>query len=308
MTVLALTFIVGLGYTGGFPWEGVASGVAVKVNGDSVPLSYYRYVRGRIYESRTENLDKVPVDLQDAIDFLSLSFVIERKLLAQKARALGFRVADEVVAEAVRNNPGFHLDGSFGGPEYYKQAVARGMGMTPGTFEEALRDEALRDRLFAFSQVSSGLSERELANLFDVTGAKISVEFVSFETPGEAEDALAALRASGDIGAVAEKFGRGTEKTPFFTRFEARERLGPGGWEMFAVQSPGAPGKRVFSSDGAHRVAVLSARKGEEPETVLRKVRIAMRDAELKKAGIFNNWVQRLYAAAEVETNKELLR
>jgi len=305
VVVLALTFIVGLGYTGGVPWGGVASGVAVRINGDSVPLSYYRQIRRQVYASRTEDLDKVPVEVQDAIDRISLALVVQRKLLAQKAHSLGFRVADGDVAAVIKSDPSFHLDGVFAGPEYYRQVVVRGMGISLKSFEETIRDEALASRLLALAQVSSVLSEREFANLFDVSGERIRVEYISFEKPEDAQNALAELFSSRDIGYVAEKFGKKTEKTPFFTRFGTAS-YGGNVAEAFTLQPSSPFVKRVFSSDGIYYVAAVSERKKEEPATLRRKIRIAMRDSGREKQDVLNSWVGRLYAKAEVETGRDL--
>ncbi len=310
VVVLALTFIVGLGYTGGIPFGGVASGVAAKVNGEPIPISYYELVRRQIYASETEGLDKVSVEIQDSINRISLSIIIERNLLSQKALSLGLRVADGVVAEVIRNNPSFHLEGGFAGPEYYKRVVTspRGMGMTVKTFEKSIRDWELVDKLRLLSQASSPLSERELRNRFDVMGAKISVEHISFETYAEAQNALGELFSSGDIGTIAKKFGKKVARTPFVTRLEIPAHLGPDAAEMFAFQSAGLPARKVFSWDGAYHVAALSEREKENPETVRKKIEIAMRDSESVGNDILNNWVRHLYFAADLETNEDLLR
>ncbi len=308
VTVLAVAFIVGLGFTGNLPLSGVAAGVVAEVNGDSIPISYYTHIRRQVYARQTENLDKVPVELRDAIDSLSLNLIIERKLLAQKARSLGLRVVDEALAKRITSINAFHLDGIFAGPEYYKDVLERGMGLTPRMFEESIRDETLAFKMLALSELSSLPSESELKNLFEVTGEKISIEYIRFEDEAKAREALAGVVSSGDIGAVAEKSGTEAVKTPFFTRFEIPPVLAANGGTLFSLDSENPFVKEALYSDGHYYVVSLAERKSEEPETVLDKTMIAMRDPERGRVEAFSDWVRRLYSDANVKRNLEAVR
>ncbi len=306
---LALTFIVGLGYTGGLPWSSLATGVAAEINGDSVPLSYYQFVRRQIHRAQTENLDRVPVELQDAIDRAALSFLIERKLLAQEAFSLGLRFPDEEVGKAITGNSAFRPDGEFAGTEYYRRVVRRVMGLTVSQFENSIRDEGLVLKMVALSRVSSRLSEPELSNLFNLTGAKIKVDYIPFDSFSEAQEAFEEFLALGDIDAVAEKFSKQPQQTQFFTPFEIPDPVESAGTKLFTfpLQSRGAA-IAVSPDGGVYSLAVVSGRKKADSAALTKKVQIAMSGADKTQDEILRNWVNNLYLRADVETSGEILR
>ncbi len=303
--VLAIAFIVGLGYTGGF--QGVSGGVAAEVNGEPIPIQYYHLVRGRIFNEQTKNLDKIPLELREAIDRVSLAFLIDRKLLAQGARSLGFRALPENVASAVKANPSFSPDGVFAGPEYYKYVVTQQLGMTVSSFEETIRDEELVMKMAALASVSSAWSPLELEILFSFAGEKVKADYISFDSRSEARKALKKLQSSGDLSAVASEFGKETVTTPFFTRFEVPDNLDV---SLFALTPSSPVAEMVFSSDGVHTVAVLSERQAEKPQTVQDKVRIATEYMQGRGADrdVMNDWMMILYSKADIKENRELLR
>ncbi|QMU55680.1 MAG: hypothetical protein GKS04_00515 [Candidatus Mycalebacterium zealandia] len=303
--ILALAFIVGLGYTGGLPGGGVSSGVALEVDGEAVSISYYQLVRKQIYNSQTAGMDKVPVEVQDAIDRIALDFLTQRKLLVRKARALGLRVSDEEIRQTVTSDPAFVNENGFVGADYYKLYVTEGLRLTVSQFEDSIRDENLTLKMASLSRVSEARTLEEMENLFMVTGEKIKVEYISFDTDTEARSALDELTLSGDIFAVAKKFGRKTERTEFFTRFEVPAPLGQ---EMFALTASSPVAPQVFSSDGVHTVAVLKDRESTSPDLVRDKTRIASEAAPDKGVEVLNNWIQMLYATAHVKTSKEIGR
>ena len=176
VTLLALTFIVGLGYTGGFG-GGPSAGVALTVNGDPVPFSYYQVIRQNVYNSQTAEADRVTLEMQDAITRYAIAIIVERKLLAQRARALGLRMPDSNIHAAVVSNPSFQLDGEFAGPDYYKRVVEAGMGMTVSQFEDALRDEYLASKMLEIARASSSATELELESLIEAAGNAATDEF-----------------------------------------------------------------------------------------------------------------------------------
>lgn len=176
VTLLALTFIVGLGYTGGFG-GGPSAGVAVTVNGDSVPFSYYSLIRRSVYNSQTAEAERVTLEMQDRITRIALAVIVERKLLAQRARAMGLRVPESNLRSAVVTNPSFQVDGEFGGPDYYKRVVESGMGMTVSQFEDALRDEYLSSKMLEIARASSAPTELETDLLIEAAGNAATDEF-----------------------------------------------------------------------------------------------------------------------------------
>ncbi|WP_462136945.1 SurA N-terminal domain-containing protein [Candidatus Mycalebacterium sp.] len=303
--VLALTFIVGLGYTGGFSGSGVSSGVALEVDGDAVSISYYQLVRKQIYNSQTAGMDKVPVEIQDAIDRITVNFLIQRKLLARKARALGLRVSDEEIRQTINSDPAFVREGGFVGADYYKFYITENLRLTVSQFEDSIRDENLTLKMASLSRISEARTLEEMENLFMVTGEKIKVEYISFDTNAEAQSALDELTSSGDISEAAKKFGKKTTRTGFFTRFETPSPLGH---EMFALTLSNPVAPQVFSSGGVHTVAVLKDRKSEDPALVRDKTRVAAGGAPGEGVAVLNNWIQMLFAAADVKTSKEILR
>lgn len=303
--LLALTFIVGLGYTGGLPGGGVSAGVALEVDGEPVSIPYYQLVKKRVYESQTAGMDKVPVEILDAIDYATVNFLIRRKLLTRKARALGLRVSDEEIRKTIITNPAFLHEGSFVGADYYRFYVTRELGLSVSQFENSIRDENLTLKMASLSRAGVARTLEEMENLFRVTGEKIKVEYVSFDTAAEARRALDELASSDSIADVAKKFGREAALTGFFTRFEIPAHLGH---EVFALTPSNPVAPKVFSLDGAHTVAVLSARKSEYPAVVRGKTLITMNAEPEPEADVLNDWARILFAAADVKTNKEIIK
>ena len=299
--ILALAFIGGLGYTGGIPGTGPAAGVAVTVNGDPVPLSYYRIIRKRIYDSQTQNLDRVSVELQDAIDRVALAFLIERKLLAGKARDMGLRAPESSIRRAITENPAFLLDGEFAGVDYYKEAVRRGLGMSPGQFENMLKDNYLALQMASLSKVSSVRPDAELENLFEFSGERVKAEYIEFDDEASAQAALKSIEEGESIRSAAKQSGLKTEKTEFFSRFEIPARLGYG---VFSL-SPGG-GAAMFSSGGGYAVAVVLERKAEKPSTVREKIRIAKTNTGRAELENYAAWVGEIQSSAKVRLGKEI--
>jgi peptidyl-prolyl cis-trans isomerase D len=127
---------------------------AAKVNGETIP---YDQVRQAWLQQQSEWQQRVGGDMPAAVKARLEDELLERfvrtALMAQHTRELGYRVTAEQLAEAVRSEPAFQLDGR------YSPDVARMRLQQAGISEEAF-EEDLRQGLRA-SQLQTGIRDSD---------------------------------------------------------------------------------------------------------------------------------------------------
>ena len=182
LIVLAITFIFGFGFsltnfgTGG----SVPQGTAAEVNGEKIPLLEFYKARDIFYRQIRQQQDEIPEAAFDFIGMTALNQLIDLKLMAQKAKELGFRITDEELSETIRSNPAFQVDGQFIGAEAYKSYVEQGLKETVGEFESKYREELLAQKLVNFIGTTAKVTDEELLNLYKMQNEKVNVYFVTF--------------------------------------------------------------------------------------------------------------------------------
>jgi len=182
LIILAVTFVLGFGYVGGISIGGGGTGstTAVKVNGEKVPLSRYYIVRENLYRRFGQGSENIPEAAKDYINYSAMKQIIEGKLLAQKARDLGFTITDEELGEAIRSNPSFQYNGQFIGKKNYEETVKRALNISVSEFEEGFRDELLVRKLVELIDETAKVTDEELLNLYRMQNEEISLNYLVF--------------------------------------------------------------------------------------------------------------------------------
>ena len=196
LLLLALTFVIGFGYVGGISigGRGPSGGAAVEVNGEKVPVAQYFNMRDALTRRQRENTPEISGQMADFISFTAVDTLVNRKLLAQKAREIGIRVSDEELSRAITTDPAFQVDGAFVGSERYADYVSRGLNQTVSQFEEAYKERLLASKLVSVVESSVTATDEELFGLYRMDAEEIDLRYVSFS----AEDYAEKLDVSGE--------------------------------------------------------------------------------------------------------------
>ena len=142
-----------------------------------------------------------------------LDQMIDEELLAQLSIDAGLTVSDEMLAQTIRDLPGFQVDGEFNADVY--QANLAAQGLTPQQFEQSIRVTMVLSQLptaIATSAISTEWEMQDYARLQDQERA-----FKAIVIPAEpaADEAVETEPAEGDadeeIEAEAEEAVAGTE-------------------------------------------------------------------------------------------------
>ena len=182
LLLLALTFVVGFGYVGGISigGRGPSGGAAVEVNGDKVSLAEFYNLRDSMLDRLRRSDQEISDELFEYVNFTVIDSLVNKKLLAQKAEELGIRVGQEELSDAIRNDPGFQVDGTFVGFERYRDFISRGLNRTVKDFEDSYREDLLVAKLVSVLDSSVTATEEELLSVFRAREEKIDLHYVSF--------------------------------------------------------------------------------------------------------------------------------
>ena len=182
LLLLALTFVIGFGYVGGISigGRGPSGGVAVEVNGDKVSLAQFYNLRDSMLDRLRKSDQEISDELMEYVNFSVIDSLVNKKLLAQKAGELGIKVSREELSDAIRNDPGFQVDGAFVGFERYRDFISRGLNRTVKDFEDSYREDLLVGKLVSVLDSSVTASEEELLSIYRAREEEIDLYYVSF--------------------------------------------------------------------------------------------------------------------------------
>lgn len=111
-----------------------------------------------------EQFDQIAPQLQLERQALEQLFTFE--ILAAEAERLGLQVSDQEVREAILTSPQFQdAQGSFVGQELYEDYTRRQFG-GPAAFEQLLREDILRAKMFDVLQSSIHVTEQEVEQAY----------------------------------------------------------------------------------------------------------------------------------------------
>ena len=191
---LAVTFVLGFGFSlSNFgDLSGPSGGSAADVNGEKIPMSeFYRYRDN--FRRQNPQLGELSPAALEQVNIRVLSVMIDEKLLSQKARELGFRVSDQEIDEFIKSIPAFQIDGQFIGTKGYEERIREIFNISPGEFENILREELLAAKMERFIYETALITEEELYNVYLRQNEKVNLYYIPFSskdfvdayTPGE---------------------------------------------------------------------------------------------------------------------------
>lgn len=182
LLLLAFTFVIGFGYVGGISigGRGPSGGAAVEVNGDKVSLAEFYNLRDSMLDRLRRSDQQISDELFEYVNFSAIDSLVNKKLLAQKAEELGIRVSQEELSDAIRNDPGFQVDGAFVGFERYQDFISRGLNRTVKDFEDSYKEDLLVAKLVSVLESSVTASDEELLSVYRTREEKIDLHYVSF--------------------------------------------------------------------------------------------------------------------------------
>lgn len=154
---------------------------AATVNGEVITVKEYQeaynnlveQIKAKLGNNFNEETLKVFNFKKKAIDDL-----IDKKLLAQEAKKLKFRVTDNELVQLIGGIKAFQRDGVFNRKEY-ERALSRNH-MVPDEFEASVRDSLIMDRLISFITSSVKVTENEALEWFNWKGASVNIDYVLF--------------------------------------------------------------------------------------------------------------------------------
>lgn len=126
----------------GIDFQSGAVTYAAKVDGERISAQEVR----RAWQQQQSRLQQMmraelPDELVESQQSAILDQFVRQALLEQRAKDLGFRVSDDVLAQRVMEFPDFQVDGKFSKDRY--NALIRASGLSEAQFEEDLRTETL---------------------------------------------------------------------------------------------------------------------------------------------------------------------
>ncbi|MEW6144801.1 MAG: SurA N-terminal domain-containing protein [Thermodesulfobacteriota bacterium] len=208
LILIAVAFIIGIGYNlsdfGAI--TDVPNRTAAKVNGEDVSIVNFYLMRDSL-KRQFGGEGEIPAEYLDQINIIALNQLINLKLLAQKAKSLGFRVTDEELDNAIKSDPSFQIDGKFVGSDRYKQFVEQAFQQDIGEFENWYRERLLAAKFAGFLDETALITEENLLDVYERQNEKINLYYITFSgqdsagsyTPGEEEIKLYYQSHKGDL-------------------------------------------------------------------------------------------------------------
>lgn len=196
LILIAFTFIIGIGYRlsniGNL--TSVPKRAAAKVNGEQVSLINFYLLRDNLKRQFSQK-GEIPQEYLNQINIIALNNLINLKLLAQKARELGFKVTDQELDNAIKSDPNFQIDGKFVGRDRYKQFIQQALKQDVGEFENSYRENLLAQKLANFIDETTIITDENLFNVYKRQNEKVNLYYISFSgkefidsyTPSEEE-------------------------------------------------------------------------------------------------------------------------
>jgi peptidyl-prolyl cis-trans isomerase D len=169
-----------------FDFGGLTGGLAAPT--DSAATVAGKPVTFREYEQRYRSLEQQYRQMlgpqftpemaeQFGLQRQALESLINQRVLLLEAERLGLAVSDEELRQAVLEIPGFAEDGRFIGRERYEQAL-RGGGYSAESFEQALREELLLEKMNQVLSQTLYVSDGEVERAFREQSERAQIRYL----------------------------------------------------------------------------------------------------------------------------------
>lgn len=220
IVVLGVVVLLMVGF--GISFQGADQrAYAAKVNGEVISEAQFASRYASEYERRQQTdpkYDRVQAE-KDDLRRQVLDQMITVRLLAQRARKMGFEVDDEALRESIVQTPYFQVEGQFSRDQY--ERVLNSIGTSDREYEEAERERLLAEKLLAAVQ-TIGTSEPELFEAYALNARRIELEYVA--VPKSAFDPEIGNVTQADVEAWREKTDDAEEEIKAFYRAHKDER------------------------------------------------------------------------------------
>jgi peptidyl-prolyl cis-trans isomerase D len=172
-TILVL-IIVSFLFFGIFPSD-TGQGIAASVNGDIISSSELN----RTYQNMVDTYRQIFKDqfneaMTKTLRQQALRELIQNRLLAQEAERIGLTVSDEEVQAAIMQVPAFSSGGQFDRAAYARYLDY--INLKPKAFEEAQRDQMLRQKLERIVEDGVAVTDGEMEKAYASRNPKAKKE------------------------------------------------------------------------------------------------------------------------------------
>lgn len=176
--ILSLVFIFYFGYS----FTSRNSGKMATVNGELITkLAYDKEYRDMVDGLRRQYGDAWNQNLIKALDLKNraLQNLINRELISQEAKKLGFQVTKRETQRAIMAYPAFQVNGQFDVGRY--QAVLNQNSMQPEDFEKGIAQELLQAKLKQFLLTFLPVTTHELRDDYTLTHEQVDLEYLQIK-------------------------------------------------------------------------------------------------------------------------------
>ena len=150
--------------------------VAAVVNGEPIPLGKFEQAYdGQIQFYQQITKGQIPPPLQEQIREGVLQKLIQTKLFAQQAKAIGLSVSDKELLQEITSNQNFIKDGMFNKKLYLEQLPSY-QEQIGQDFESAIREELLADKFENLIRNSVAFSNGELKQEFLLSNTQLNLQ------------------------------------------------------------------------------------------------------------------------------------
>lgn len=189
LVFISIAFIFGIGsfVTDFGVYSGAPVGKAAEVNGEEISIAEYALERENMRRQLGQG-QELPQGAIDIINQRALDQLIDFKLLAQKARQMGFEITNEEFNNAIHSDPSFQVDGKFVGVERYSNFIEQGLNQNLADFENSYRERMLAQKLARFIGETVFVTEEKLLSVYNLQNEKVNLNFIEFASADFVDD------------------------------------------------------------------------------------------------------------------------
>ncbi len=111
---------------------------------------------------------------------MTLDQLVDGAVLREEAGRIGLVITEEAIREQLMRVPAFQRDGKFS-PALYRETL-RAQNMSPGAFEETVRQDLLEAQLADIIRRGSHVSEEEAWQAYQLQNRKITLSYVAVDS------------------------------------------------------------------------------------------------------------------------------
>ncbi|WP_432695402.1 SurA N-terminal domain-containing protein [Marinobacterium sp. YM272] len=152
--------------------------------------------RRQLLAQMGENADPSAID-EKLLRQMVLDGLIQRTVLLQNAREMGFHLSEQMIDQIIVSTPQFQLDGKFDRNQF--EAVLRSAGFTPLMYRDLIRKEQLLQQAQAGYTLSEFSTESELKRLVSLDRQTRDIDYLTVNVdPASVEISEEELQAAYD--------------------------------------------------------------------------------------------------------------